>query len=477
MRRVVLDDGADFETWRARARELLAGGAAPDQVQWQVGQDVGLFDGLSLDDHSDVQTPKTGKVPRQFMELASTVLAHNDPRRHAVLYRLLWRLTHGERNLLKIVTDDDVSWTALAAKAVRRDMHKMKAFVRFREVAGPDGSVFIAWFEPSHDIVTRVAPFFVRRFTGMRWSILTPLRSAHWNGESLSFGAGAKKGDAPGADALEDLWRTYFANIFNPARLKVKAMTQEMPVRYWKNLPEATLIPELIRDASARMQMMVDKAPTVAQKRIPAPVPREPAVLLEGSIAQLREQARHCRACPVVAAGYANRVRRGPGRCAHRGDRRTGLAIRKIWLAGHSRDLRASFSTVLLRKRACSAAPYMSPTRSSTSSSNRAESAAYTLAPMRRSRLRVGSGSRPSSIASDLKRSFAWAPWQRRVFSAAAFDCSSSEASGSSLTMASAPWLPCIPSYLLRLRDEDARSEGFEAFVRDLALMRQVVSP
>lgn len=67
------------------------------------------------------------------------------------------------------------------AQAVRRDLHKMKAFVRFRSVhderfrAHPeDGPLHVAWFEPEHHIVGAVAPFFARRFTQMRWAILTP---------------------------------------------------------------------------------------------------------------------------------------------------------------------------------------------------------------------------------------------------------------------------------------------------------------
>lgn len=299
MRSVVLEDGSDFAAWRSAARELLAAGLPPAHVQWQVGGATDLFGAAPAPALADAPAAAGGRVPREFMSLADIVLAHSDPRRHAMLYRMLWRLTHGERNLLQIATDDDVAWAHMAAKAVRRDMHKMKAFVRFREVAGPEGAVFIAWFEPSHDIVARVAPFFVRRFTGMRWSILTPLRSAHWDGKTLRLDAGANKADAPNGDALEDLWRTYFANIFNPARLKVRAMTQEMPVRYWKNLPEAALIPALIQDASARMQAMVGKAPTMPRMRIPAPVKPAPAPLPEGSLAQLREQARQCRACPL----------------------------------------------------------------------------------------------------------------------------------------------------------------------------------
>ncbi|MBP1474517.1 UdgX family uracil-DNA binding protein [Frateuria sp. MAH-13] len=293
-----LADGADLAEWRGHARALLAEGVAPEQVQWQVGEQAGLLPANADGPMPSMAAGVAGSVPREFLVLATRVLAHADARRHAVLYRLLWRLAHGERALLRIVTDDDVAWALRAAKAVSREKHKMKAFVRFREVQGAQGNVFVAWFEPEHDVLPQVAPFFVRRFAGMRWSILTPTRSAHWDGQALTLGAGARRTDAPGADALEDLWRTYFANIFNPARLKVDAMVKEMPVRYWKNLPEATLIPGLIRDASARMESMVQAPPTVPRKAFPAPAARAvPAAT--GGLDVLRVEAAACRACPL----------------------------------------------------------------------------------------------------------------------------------------------------------------------------------
>ena len=96
----------------------------------------------------------------------------------------------------------------------------MKAFVRFRE----DEARFAAWFEPDHYVLERTAPFFVRRFAAMQWAILTPYRSAAWDGDNLLFGDGTRREDAPRGDAMEDMWRTYFASIFNPARLKVSMM-------------------------------------------------------------------------------------------------------------------------------------------------------------------------------------------------------------------------------------------------------------
>lgn len=305
MRRVSLADGADLAEWRQAARGLLADGVAPEHVLWDVGAQPDLLGALVAPDPSptcDAQASPAAtpaKVPAAFLSLAGRVVAHADPRRHAVLYRLLWRLIHGERALLGMATDEDVAWAADAAKAVDREKHKMKAFVRFREVHAPDGCVYVAWFEPAHDVLVQVAPFFARRFAGMRWSILTPLRSAHWDGGALHLGAGAERADAPDGDALEALWRVYYANIFNPARLKVDAMVKEMPVRYWKNLPEAALIPGLIREAGGRMQAMVDADPTTPRRMLRS-LPRTARdgtpSLDAGSLAAT---VHSCRRCPL----------------------------------------------------------------------------------------------------------------------------------------------------------------------------------
>jgi uracil-DNA glycosylase len=140
---------------------------------------------------------------------------------------------------------------------VRRDLHKMHAFVRFREVEDGEGKRYVAWFEPDHHIVRATAGFFVRRFAGMRWSILTPELSIHWDGEQLTESPGATRADAPDGDPVEEIWKTYYASIFNPARLKVGAMLKEMPKKYWKNMPETALVAPLIAGAREREVAMV----------------------------------------------------------------------------------------------------------------------------------------------------------------------------------------------------------------------------
>ncbi|MBP0444618.1 UdgX family uracil-DNA binding protein [Roseomonas sp. SSH11] len=130
----------------------------------------------------------------------------------------------------------------------------------------PD-SRFVAWFEPEHHVLRAEAGFFMRRFASLRWSILTPGLSAHWDGGAVRFGPGARRADAPAEDAAEGLWRAYFASIFNPARLKPDAMRAEMPKKYWRNLPEAREIPRLMAEAPKRVAEMVTRGATPAAER------------------------------------------------------------------------------------------------------------------------------------------------------------------------------------------------------------------
>ena len=248
----------DFDGWRDSARQLIQAGVAPDLVTWSLpGDHVGdLFAGAALP--VDARNPDSAPVraSRGFVELAQSAVLHADPARFDVLYRLLWRLQASPR-LMEDRADRDVRAIDALARAVRRDIHKMRAFVRFRVIADAEGDHYVAWFEPSHHILRANARFFVGRFAGMRWSILTPRGALHWDGKVVREGPPANRADAPAGAPAEALWRTYYASIFNPARLKVDAMVKEMPRRYWKNLPEADLIPALIASAQSREAAMI----------------------------------------------------------------------------------------------------------------------------------------------------------------------------------------------------------------------------
>jgi uracil-DNA glycosylase len=301
----------DFPFWRDRARGLIQCDVPPDRVSWiEPGGTGDLFAAEGAQGslaRSDKRLPPPPDDPppvrasQRFLTLARSAALHSDPARFGLLYQVLWRLQRNPR-LMEDKADPQVRRIEELAKSVRRDAHKMHAFVRFREVEIEDGTKhFVAWFEPDHHIVRAEAAFFMRRFANLNWSILTPRGSVHWDGATMREGPPARREDAPGDDPVEDLWRSYYASIFNPARLKVGAMLSEMPKKYWKNLPEAALIPQLIAGAQAREAAMVAAGERVERVR--------PA-----SLAEVAQGAAACRDCPIADCGTRAVPGEGPER-------------------------------------------------------------------------------------------------------------------------------------------------------------------
>jgi probable DNA metabolism protein len=373
-----LSSETDLAGFREEARSLLAHQVPPEAVEWETSpaQNGDLFaDAVQSGDLRPRGVPKaaTAIVPASFMRLCELVVLHSEPQRFALLYRLLWRLVH-EPGLRNDPIDADMLHAQQMAQAVRRDMHKMKAFLRFRQVPDethPGEVLHVAWFEPTHHIVEAVAPWFAKRFANMRWAILTPERCVEYDphaphsvsslppegaplalgrpggeydphaphsvsslppeGASLAlgrpggegvagrlrYGPGAQRGDAPHPDAGEALWLTYYRSIFNPARLKLQAMRKEMPRKYWNNLPEAQLISPLAAQAMERSGTMIEQPATQPLRRIPKPAhaghPQETLARDGiGSLEELKLATMRCRECPI--GEYATQSVTGEGR-------------------------------------------------------------------------------------------------------------------------------------------------------------------
>ncbi|MCW2349726.1 UdgX family uracil-DNA binding protein [Sphingobium sp. B12D2B] len=296
-----LEDAHDFDTWRELARALVLRGVSPEHIRWAAASDSARDLFASKDTPEPAPSPRPVTANKRFIELARKVILHSSDTRLALLYRLLWRL-QSDPHLLEKTSDADVHALTQLERQVRRDIHKMRAFVRFRLAHDPDGTDrYVAWFEPDHAIVRANAPFFLNRFASQRWSILTPDLSLHWDGTLLAEGPGADSRDAPGEDEIEGLWQRYYASIFNPARLKVAMMVKEMPRRYWKNLPEAALIPALIAGAQAREAQMVDQGADPFQRPPPT------------SLGEIAEGISTCTACPIGCNGTRAVAGEGPG--------------------------------------------------------------------------------------------------------------------------------------------------------------------
>lgn len=285
----------NFESWRKEARKHLTAGISPDKINW--GSEESLFQSFNFEEGLAPMVIKTEfKVPPEFIELAKTVSSARDADRWDLLYRILYRLQFENPQLLNITVDPDIRRAELLEKSIRRDIHKMHAFVRFKKeiVMTEDGEeeYYVAWHKPEHFTLQAGSPFFARRFGDRKWSIYTPDESAHWNLEKLTFGPGLDQREFTTKDDWDEVWKTYYKSIFNPARIKIKMMKTEMPTKYWSSMPETELIKQLIREAPQRLQEMAKNQNT---KAIVDP---------NKSLDELRIEAKSCQACPLYQTAH-----------------------------------------------------------------------------------------------------------------------------------------------------------------------------
>lgn len=266
-----------FRQWRVMARMLLLEQVPPDQVKW-------LADSTCQDFFTHVDAPstpvsdleeqlgnknddrqKTLRISRAVWGMMERIACHTNVNRFDDLYAAVWRLSQGESALWEKLSDPLVQRLKSMDNAIRREMHKTKAFIRFTPQKLDDGGRHhVAWFEPQYYALELVAPFFQQRFAHMSWTIMTPKVCLSWDGVTLHRSRGVPwRPDIRDDDDLRDAWSVYYTSTFNPARLKVKAMVKEMPKYYWRNLPEASLIPDLVARAEERTSQMLETAPTV----------------------------------------------------------------------------------------------------------------------------------------------------------------------------------------------------------------------
>jgi uracil-DNA glycosylase len=312
MKRILVQP--DLDAWRNAARQALQQGYKPEELDLQDASAPGTLEmSFDLERNPTGQPVSAPHVPRRFLDDAAVVAVHRSAARWNLLYRVLFRLQQ-DRHLLEIQTDPDVSAMLQLAAQVRRDLHKMHAFVRFRKVTHPDEGdeqeQYVSWHEPDHRILKLAAPFFAERFAVMRWSILTPDGTVSWDPSQrqLHFGPGVARDAAPAEDELETLWRTYYSSIYNPARLNLNAMRAEMPVRYWKNLPEISEVARLSTHSKDRVETMVSQqqGKTSAAHWVPE----------HHNIEAIRQALPSCQGCDLYRHATQVVPGRGPARAS-----------------------------------------------------------------------------------------------------------------------------------------------------------------
>jgi len=291
-----------FLEWRLEARALIQNDIQPKHIEWHAADsEADLLWALTPEssNRSDTNVVNVNcdiegtaaitssestpiMVPATFVRYGKLAICHKSKDKFDLLYRLLWRISHDEPHILNMAMDADVKKLGIYCKSVRRDLHKMTAFVRFDRVAKSPNQlfktehsdsllniaeplneqVFYSWFEPEHNVLAQAGEFFKKRFSNSTWTIATPIGSIHWDTARLTIDHSTLREKPELHDGVVALWDTYYASIFNPGRIKLKAMHAEMPRKYWHNMPETRQISALASEAPARKQSMLAAEPS-----------------------------------------------------------------------------------------------------------------------------------------------------------------------------------------------------------------------
>ncbi|MGF6771603.1 putative DNA metabolism protein [Paraburkholderia sp. GAS199] len=248
-----------FSAWRRAARALLQQGVEPSQVEWiengngvdagnaaesaAVAAGAGAQTAANVSGRNGASTPSLA-VPRDLLVRLKTAACCRVPDRWGLLYRILWRWTHGDREAIHL-TDADGALLDERVHAVESETMDLMIHTRFRRRDPSMGwPEFVGWYEPRHDLLERAAARFVDRMGDSTWMLATPQGAAFWNGMLLRIGRpvsedlvqsvsavptvspDAMSGEAVTSEATEALWLAHYASVFNSTPAPV-------PLRYW----------------------------------------------------------------------------------------------------------------------------------------------------------------------------------------------------------------------------------------------------
>ena len=186
------------------------------------------------------------KVTRMFYLAFASELPDVEMTLYCYLEKLFADVT---KTFHKNILDDHSFDLYQISRKVSFEIHRFQGFVRFQETS--EGLLFAA-IEPDHDILSLLAPHFVRRFGSQNWVIYDQRRDKgvlYQKPELLEITLTNKQLNTITGEILhsiqsEDenlyrsLWKAYYKAINIPERKNTRLMLRLLPRRYWKYLPE-----------------------------------------------------------------------------------------------------------------------------------------------------------------------------------------------------------------------------------------------
>ena len=131
-------------------------------------------------------------------------------------------------------------------RKVRREKHRMEAFIRFQKLKD---ETFYAAIEPDFNVLPLLIRHFKDRYADQKWIIYDIRRKygVSYDGHDTQY-ITLNFSDVKSTNVIsaytedeglyQDLWKNYFKSVNIPARKNTKLHLMHVPRRYWRHLTE-----------------------------------------------------------------------------------------------------------------------------------------------------------------------------------------------------------------------------------------------
>jgi probable DNA metabolism protein len=131
-------------------------------------------------------------------------------------------------------------------RMIRREKHRMEAFIRFQKL---QDETYYSAIEPDFNVLPLLAKHFKNRYTDQKWIIYDMRRNYGlfynlFEVEFITLDFATARPDNVISSYTEDeglyqnLWKNYFKSVNIPARKNTKLHMRHIPKRYWRFLTE-----------------------------------------------------------------------------------------------------------------------------------------------------------------------------------------------------------------------------------------------
>lgn len=160
------------------------------------------------------------------------------------MFNVIRHSFNNKQNILSDYSNPHVLNLSKTAKKVRREKHRLEAFVRFKHTKD---NLYFSTIEPDFNVLPLIKNHFTKRYADQKWIIYDlkrkyglffNLQKTEIIAIDLDFSISKKDRFTLDEEAYESLWKDYFKSTNIEERVNMALHTKHVPKRYWKYLSE-----------------------------------------------------------------------------------------------------------------------------------------------------------------------------------------------------------------------------------------------